>query len=143
MKKGILFSVSASLFLVVASCTTKNPFTGKNNLNFVSNDQLFPSAFQQYNQFLTENKVVKGTADAKRVENVGLKIKTAAEKYLNANGYAEYLKDYRWEYKLIEDKAVNAWCMPGGKIVVYSGILPITKTEGGLATVLGHEVAHA
>ncbi len=142
MKKGILFSVSASLFLVV-SCTTKNPFTGKNNLNFVSNEQLFPSAFQQYDQFLTENKVVKGTADAKRVENVGLKIKNAAEKYLNANGYAGYLKDYRWEYNLINDKAVNAWCMPGGKIVVYTGLIPVAKTDAGLATVMGHEVAHA
>ena len=142
MKKGILFSVGASLLMVV-SCTTKNPFTGKNNLNFVSNDQLFPSAFQQYGQFLNENKVVTGTADAKRVENVGMKIRTAAEKYLNANGYAGYLKDYRWEYKLIDDKAVNAWCMPGGKIVVYTGLLPVAKNDAGLATVMGHEVAHA
>jgi predicted Zn-dependent protease len=72
-----------------------------------------------------------------------MKIKAAAEKYLNSIGQTEYLKDYRWEYKLVDSKDVNAWCMPGGKIVVYSGILPITKDDAGLATVMGHEVSHA
>lgn len=129
-------------FGIVVSCST-NPFTGKKNLNFVSNSQLFPSAFQQYGTFLKENKVISATADAKRVESVGVKIKNAAEKWLKANGHPEYLKDYQWEYKLIENKEVNAWCMPGGKIVVYTGILPITKDEAGLATVMGHEVSHA
>lgn len=139
MKKYLLLLCIAELII---SCA-KNPFTGKNNLNFVSNSELFPSSFQQYGTFLKENKVITGTADAKRVENVGMKIKAAAERYLNANGYPTYLKDYQWEYKLVESKDVNAWCMPGGKIVVYSGILPITKDEAGLATVMGHEVSHA
>ncbi len=130
------------LFLVIA-CTTKNPFTGKNNLNFVSNEQLFPSAFAQYDQFLKENKVITGTADAREVEKVGNRIRQAAETYLAAKGYSDYLKGYQWEYKLIDDKAVNAWCMPGGKIVVYSGLMPVAQTEAGLATVMGHEVAHA
>lgn len=142
MKKNS-FLAAALVIATVFACTTKNPFTGKNNLNFVSNEQLFPSAFQQYNQFLSESKVVTGTADAKRVTAVGMKIKAAAEKYLNANGYQGYLNDYKWEYKLVEDKAINAWCMPGGKIVVYTGILPVTQDEAGLATVMGHEVAHA
>ena len=142
MKKSLLLSLTCFIALVI-SCTTKNPFTGKNNLNFVSNEQLFPSAFQQYNAFLSEAKVITGTADARRVETVGMKIKSAAEKYLNANGYQGYLKDYKWEYKLVQDPAINAWCMPGGKIVVYSGILPVTQDEAGLATVMGHEVAHA
>jgi predicted Zn-dependent protease len=124
------------------SCAT-NPLTGKKSLNFVSNSELFPSSFQQYGAFLKENKVISGTADARRVENVGMKIKAAAEKYLNSIGQTEYLKDYRWEYKLVDSKDVNAWCMPGGKIVVYSGILPITKDDAGLATVMGHEVSHA
>ena len=131
-----------SIFLLIISCAT-NPFTGKKNLNFVSNSQLFPSAFQQYGTFLKENKVIIGTLDSKRVESVGIKIKNAAERWLTANGHADYLKDYQWEYKLIENKEVNAWCMPGGKIVVYTGILPITKDEAGLATVMGHEVSHA
>lgn len=136
-----IFLISGILML--SACSSTNPFTGKSSLNFVSNDQLFPSAFQQYDQFLKENKVITGTAQAKMVETVGLKIKNAAERYLNANGYSDYLKGYQWEYKLVEDKAINAWCMPGGKIVVYTGILPITKDEAGLATVMGHEVAHA
>lgn len=135
-----LFLVAFIVFLI--GCAT-NPLTGKKTLNFVSNSEIFPSAFQQYSQFLNENKVVNGTADAKRVESVGIKIKNAAEKYLNSLGQTGYLNDYRWEYKLVEDKAVNAWCMPGGKIVVYTGILPITKDEAGLATVMGHEVSHA
>ena len=134
--------VAILTFGLLLSCAT-NPITGKKNLNFVSNSELFPSSFQQYGTFLKENKVISGTADAKRVETVGMKIKVAAEKYLISIGQPEYLKDYRWEYKLVESKDVNAWCMPGGKIVVYSGILPITKDEAGLATVMGHEVSHA
>lgn len=135
-------SISFLALSFVFSCAT-NPFTGKNTLALVPNSEILPSAFQQYGQFLTENKVIAGTSDSKRVELVGTKIKNAAEKWLNANGYNDYLKDYQWEYKLVDSKEVNAWCMPGGKIVVYSGILPITKDEAGLATVLGHEVSHA
>jgi predicted Zn-dependent protease len=131
-----------SILILIISCA-KNPFTGKKNLNFVSNSQLFPSAFQQYGTFLKENKVVTGTVDSKRVETIGIKIKDAAERWLKANGHPEYLNGYQWEYKLIENKEVNAWCMPGGKIVVYTGILPVTKDDAGLATVMGHEVSHA
>ena len=141
MKNRILFCGILIIALVV-SCA-KNPFTGKNTLALVPNSEILPSAFAQYGQFLKENKVIAGTSDAEKVENIGIKIKNAAEKWLNANGYKGYLKDYQWEYKLVESKEVNAWCMPGGKIVVYSGILPITKDDAGLATVMGHEVAHA
>lgn len=141
MKRSIL-SVSAILLLLVCACST-NPFTGKKDLNFVSNNQIFPTAFAQYDEFLKENKVIKGTSQAQMVTSVGQKIKAAAEKYLNANGYQGYLDGYQWEYNLVDSKDVNAWCMPGGKIVVYTGILPITKDEAGLATVMGHEVAHA
>jgi len=131
------------IFGVLAIACATNPITGKQSLNFVSNSELFPSSFQQYSQFLSENKVITGTADAKRVETVGYKIKAAAEKYLAYLGQSQYLKDYRWEYKLVDNKEVNAWCLPGGKIVVYSGILPVTQNESGLATVMGHEVSHA
>jgi predicted Zn-dependent protease len=141
MKKHLVLLGICTLGLL-SSCAT-NPITGKKTLNFVSNSELFPSSFQQYGTFLNENKVISGTADADKVEKVGEKIKVAAEKYLASLGQTKYLKDYRWEYKLIESKDVNAWCMPGGKIVVYSGILPITKDEAGLATVIGHEVSHA
>ena len=140
MKKYLL--IGLGVIGLFHSCAT-NPITGKKQLNFVSNSELFPSSFQQYGTFLKENKIISGTADAQRVETVGLKIKKAAEKYLAYLGQSSYLNGYQWEYKLIDNKEVNAWCMPGGKIVVYSGILPITKDEAGLATVIGHEVSHA
>ncbi|MEP6932133.1 MAG: M48 family metallopeptidase, partial [Flavobacterium sp.] len=139
MKK---YFIGGIFIILLVACAT-NPITGKQNLNFVSNSELFPSSFQQYNQFLTENKVITGTADAKKVEVVGSRIKAAAEKYLKFLGQGQYLSDYRWEYKLVDNKEVNAWCLPGGKIVVYSGILPVTQNEAGLATVMGHEVSHA
>nr|WP_299383559.1 M48 family metallopeptidase [Allomuricauda sp.] len=139
MKKCIL---TAAIFLSVVACKV-NPFTGKSTLNFYPNSQIFPMAFAQYDQFLNENKVVTGTSDAEMITRVGQRISTAAERWLDANGYPGYLKDYKWEYKLVNDETVNAWCMPGGKIVFYTGILPITQTETGVAVVMGHEVAHA
>ncbi len=141
MKKYIIYGATA-LFALVYSCAT-NPVTGKKTLAMVPNSQILPSAFQQYSAFLSENKVVTGTAQAKQVELVGQKIRAAAEKLLRARGAYETLEGYAWEYKLVDSKEINAWCMPGGKIVVYTGILPITKDEAGLATVMGHEVAHA
>ncbi|SHH00885.1 Peptidase family M48 [Flavobacterium fluvii] len=140
MKKFLL--IGAGVIALLHSCAS-NPITGKKELNFVSNSELFPTSFQQYGTFLKENKVISGTPEAKKVEEVGLKIKAAAEKYAAYLGKPEYLKGYQWEYKLVDNKDVNAWCMPGGKIVVYSGILPVTKDDNGLATVLGHEVSHA
>ncbi len=139
MKKVLLIIL---IFIGVSACKV-NPFTGKKVLNFYPNSQVFPTAFAQYDQFLTENKVVTGTSDAKMITKVGQRISSAAERWLTANGYAGYLKDYKWEYNLVDDKTVNAWCMPGGKIVFYTGILPITQTEAGVAVVMGHEVAHA
>lgn len=139
MKKLVLI---IAIFLAVAACKT-NPFTGKKVLNFYPNSQIFPMAFAQYDQFLTENSVVEASAEARMITKVGQRISSAAERWLTANGYPGYLKDYKWEYNLVKDETVNAWCMPGGKIVFYTGILPITQTETGVAVVMGHEVAHA
>lgn len=127
---------------LLVACAT-NPFTGKRTLAIVPNSQLLPSAFQQYNTFLQENKVITGTAEAQMITRVGQKIAKASERWLTANNHADYLKDYQWEYNLVEDEQVNAWCMPGGKIVFYTGILPIAQSETGVAAVMGHEVAHA
>lgn len=139
MKKFLIISFISLLYF---SCAT-NPFTGKKTMALVPDSEIFPSAFAQYGQFLAENKVIKGTKDAIRVETVGTKIKVAAERWLTANGRADYLTNYQWEYKLVESKELNAWCMPGGKIVVYTGILPIMANDAGMAAVLGHEVSHA
>jgi predicted Zn-dependent protease len=141
MKRRNIIVITGILCILI-SCAT-NPFTGKKTMAFVSNDQLFPMAFQQYGQVLTESDVVTGTEDAAMIKRVGERIAIASQKYLSANGYHGYLDDYKWEYNLIESKEVNAWCMPGGKIAFYTGILPIADGETGVAVIMGHEVAHA
>jgi predicted Zn-dependent protease len=128
--------------MAVTACKT-NPFTGKSTLNFYPNSQVFPMAFAEYDQFLESNKVVTGTSEAQMITRVGQRIASAAERWLDANGHPGYLNGYQWEYNLVNDETVNAWCMPGGKIVFYTGILPITQNETGVAVVMGHEVAHA
>lgn len=139
MKKILLM---LTLFLAVSACKV-NPFTGQKTLNFYPNSQIFPMAFAQYDQFLQENNVIDGTSEAHMITRVGQRISAAAERWLSANGYPGYLNDYKWEYNLVKDETVNAWCMPGGKIVFYTGILPICQGETGVAVVMGHEVAHA
>lgn len=134
--------VTAIATCAFISCAT-NPFTGKQTMAIVPNSELFPTAFQQYDQFLKENEIIKGTKDAEMIKRVGQKIAAAAKQWLDANGYEGYLKDYKWEYNLIKDEQKNAWCMPGGKIVFYTGILPIADGEAGVATIMGHEVSHA
>ncbi|AXT55258.1 M48 family metallopeptidase [Aquimarina sp. MMG015] len=141
MKNKKIVVALGSVFLFL-SCAT-NPFTGKQTLALVPNSQILPAAFAQYDQVLKESKVLKGTSEAEMVKRVGQKIATAAERWLNANGHQGYLSDYKWEYNLIDDKSVNAWAMPGGKIAFYTGILPIAKTETGIAAIMGHEVVHA
>jgi len=130
------------VLLIISSCS-ENPFTGKKTLALVPNSQLFPTSFAQYNQFLGENKVITGTKQSEMITRVGQRIAIAAERWLNANGKQGYLKDYKWEYNLVKDDAVNAWCMPGGKIVFYTGILPVAENETAIAAIMGHEVAHA
>ena len=130
------------LLVLSLSCAT-NPFTGKKTMAFMPNSQLFPMAFAEYDNFLSENKVIKDTPDSEMITRVGQRISVAAERWLDANNHHGYLKDYKWEYNLIDDKLVNALCMPGGKIVFYTGILPIAKNEAGIAVIMGHEVAHA
>lgn len=139
MRKLIL---TMTVFLAVAACKT-NPFTGKNTFNMFPNSQIFPMAFAEYDQFLNQNNVVTGTSESEMIKNVGQRIASAAERWLDANGHPGYLNDYKWEYNLVKDEAVNAWCMPGGKIVFYTGIMPICQNETGIAVVMGHEVAHA
>lgn len=139
VKKAI---VAIILVILIISCAT-NPFTGKKTLALVPNSQIFPSSFAQYNKFLSENNVVTRTKDAEMITRVGQRIAVAAERWMHANGHQGYLKDYKWEYNLVNDKTVNAWCMPGGKIVFYSGILPIAENETAIAAIMGHEAAHA
>ena len=142
MKKvNKLFAVGA-LSLAMIACTT-NPITGRKSLQLANNQEIAAMALQQYRETLSKAKVITGTTGAKSVQNVGLRIKNAANNYYRGIGREGDIADYQWEFNLIDDKQINAWCMPGGKVAVYSGILPITQSDAGLAVVLGHEISHA
>jgi predicted Zn-dependent protease len=117
--------------------------TGRKQLSLVSGSEVNALAATEYGKFLKKNPPVRGTPEARMVEGVGRRIQSAVERYMEKNDYADLLAGYDWQFHLVEDKEVNAWCMPGGRVVVYSGILPITRDETGLAVVMGHEVAHA
>jgi predicted Zn-dependent protease len=145
MKKysAVLCFLAGVLAALCVTACASNPYTGKSAMALVNNDSLLASSFTQYSEFLNEHTVITGTAEAALVERVGNRIRQAAEKWAAQAGQSKYLEKYRWEYRLVKSNEVNAWCMPGGKIVVYTGILPVTKDEAGLAVVLGHEVAHA
>ncbi|MDR1583904.1 MAG: M48 family metallopeptidase [Prevotellaceae bacterium] len=128
--------------LIVAGCTTV-PLTGRKQLSLVSNDDVLTSSFHQYDEYLKTASVSKDAKKTALVVKVGKRIAAAVEQYLHNNGMEDQIKEYQWDFHLIADATPNAFCMPGGKIVVYEGILPYTQDETGLAVVLGHEVAHA
>lgn len=119
------------------------PVTGRKQLSLVSNDEVLSLSLQQYGEFIKSAPISTDKANTALVQKVGRNIATAVETYLRDNGYANELSSYSWEFNLVKSADVNAFCMPGGKIVVYEGILPYTQNETGLAVVLGHEVAHA
>ncbi|GHU03623.1 peptidase M48 [Spirochaetia bacterium] len=130
------------LALCLAACQ-KNPLTGKRTMAFVSNDGLFAESFLAYSEFLDESELITETEEALIVGQVGENLRKAAEQWLLHEGNEDYLADYQWEYHLVANNEPNAWCMPGGKIVVYTGILPVAENADALAAVLGHEIAHA
>lgn len=136
-----LLGISVISAMMIA-CTT-NPITGRKSLQLANDQEISAMALQQYRQTLSAAKVIKGTTQAKSVTNVGLRIKNAANNYYRGIGREADLANYQWEFNLIDDKQINAWCMPGGKVAVYTGIMPITKNDTGLAVVLGHEISHA
>jgi len=128
--------------LMLYSCATV-PLSGRKQLSLVGNSEVLPMAFQQYNEVKSESKVVTGTADGQSVVRVGKRVASAVESYLNENGYGDILEGFEWEFNLIQDDQVNAWCMPGGKVAFYTGIMPVCQDDTGVAVVMGHEVAHA
>ncbi len=128
-------------FLVI-SCSTV-PITGRKQLSLIPHSQMLSMSFQQYGEFLDSNKVSTDAKQTQLVRTVGGRIQKAVETYFAQQGLSDGLAGYKWEFNLVDSKEVNAWCMPGGKVVVYSGILPVTKTDAGLAVVMGHEIAHA
>jgi predicted Zn-dependent protease len=139
MKKNIC--LLTALFLLI-SCSTV-PITKRRQLDIVPAETMLPLSFSQYKDFLSKHKVVENTAESDMVKRVGARTQNAVERYFAENKMSDRLKGYAWEFNLVEDPQANAWCMPGGKVVVYSGILPLTQDENGLAVVMGHEIAHA
>lgn len=131
-----------SLILVLIGCSTV-PKTGRSQLELVSDGQMVSLGQSSYQQFLSQNKISTDAKKTAMVKRVSQKIASAVEQYLKQENRLKNIEGFNWEFNLIESKEVNAWCMPGGKIVVYTGILPITQDETGLAVVLGHEIAHA
>lgn len=138
-----IFTTAIAAALIFTGCT-KNALTGKSRLNLVSEQQLQEMARSEYRSFLSQNKVVStGNKDAEMVKRVGSRIANAITQYYKAEGKEDITKGYQWEFNLVDNKDVNAWCMPGGKVVVYTGLLPVAQNEAALAVVLGHEITHA
>jgi predicted Zn-dependent protease len=135
----IIFIITPFLFL---SCSNV-PLTGRSQLNFIPDSTMLAMSFQEYDQFLKTNKLSKDEKQIQMVKRVGKRIQTAVEQYFSQENLAHELANYEWEFNLVESPDVNAWCMPGGKVVVYTGILPIAQDDTGLAVVMGHEIAHA
>lgn len=147
MNKGLVRwkfrALMLGLLFVIAACS-KVPITGRSGLNLVSDNQMASMGVQQYQKTLKESKLSTDEAKKDMVREVGIRIATAAEAYLQRAGFGEKVGTFAWEFNLIEDDdTVNAWVLPGGKAAVYTGILKYTRNETGLAVVLGHEVAHA
>ena len=140
MLKKVFLAASLTL---AAGCATV-PITGRRTLSLVPESEMNTLAVTQYKQTLSEAKLSTNAAEIAQVRRVGQRIQAAVEQYFREQGQSDQLAGYAWEFNLINDpKTVNAWCMPGGKVAVYSGILPLTRDDNGLAVVLGHEISHA
>lgn len=128
--------------LIMSSCGSV-ALTGRKQLLLVSDQEVYQAGLTQYNEYIASSQLSSDTKNTAIVKSVGQKLAAATEQYLKANGLESELKNFAWEFNLVKDKQVNAFCMPGGKIVVYEGLLTVAQTEAELAVVIGHEIAHA
>ena len=140
--RAILLSVVAAL-LVGCGTSKTVPITGRKQNLMVSDGEMLSLATQQYSEYMKGAKPSTNATNTAMVKRVGQRLASAVQTFMKNNGMAEDLQYYKWEFNLVQDNSVNAWCMPGGKIVVYEGLLPVTQDEPSLAIVLGHEIAHA
>ena len=127
---------------LISGCSTV-PITGRKQLNLVSDTQLIPQSAASYDQVIQEGPLSTNTQQTEMIQRVGARISAAVDRYFDEQGRPEIVKGFEWEFNLIEEDVPNAWCMPGGKVAFYTGILPFTQNETGVAVVMGHEVAHA
>lgn len=143
--KTVRLFLLAVVAAILTSCGTTStvPITGRKQNLIVSDEQVLSLSNQQYQEYMASAKKSANATNTAMVQRVGKNLANAVVSYLNANGLANEVSQYQWEFNLVQDKQVNAFCMPGGKIVVYEGLLPVTQNEASLAIVLGHEIAHA
>ena len=130
-----------TLWLVVACSTV--PITERKRVNIVDDAEILPASFAQYDAFLKENKLSTNKEKTQEIQEIGQRISKSVDRFMRANGMTEEANQYKWEFNLVEDEQMNAWCLPGGKVVFYTGILPVCANEDGIAAVMGHEIAHA
>jgi len=139
----LLFLTVAATLLMACGTTRTVPITGRKQNLLVTDEQIMSLSNQEYTNYMKSAKISKNTTNTAMVKRVGQKLATAVQNYLTNNGMAAELKNFDWEFNLVQDNSANAFCLPGGKIVVYEGLLPYTQNEASLAVVLGHEIAHA
>ena len=139
----LLLTAIVAAILVSCGTTTQVPITGRKQRLVVSDEQILSLSSDEYSKYMKSAKPSTDAANTAMVKRVGQRLASAVVTYLNAHNMGNEVANYQWEFNLVQDNQVNAWCMPGGKIVVYEGILPVTKDEASLAVVLGHEIAHA
>ena len=143
--KAIRTLLVGALAVLATACGTTNtvPITGRKTRLLVDDAQILSLSSQQYQEYMQGATLSTNQTNTAMVKRVGQKLASAVENFLMNNGYAQEVQNFQWEFNLVNKNEVNAFCMPGGKIVVYEGLLPITQDETGLAIVLGHEIAHA
>ncbi len=135
--------MAAALLMAACGTTSTVPVTGRKHTLLVSDAQVLSLSNQEYNKFMKTAKVSTNATNTAMVKRVGQRLASAVETYLKNNGMSSEIQNFSWEFNLVQNKEANAFCMPGGKIVVYEGLLPYTQNEASLAIVLGHEIAHA
>ena len=134
--------LSLIISFCILSCSSA-PVTGRKQIKLVPAKTMLSMSVQQYDEFLGSSKLSNDSRNTNMVNKVGLRIQKAVEEYMTMENLSKKLKDYAWEFNLVESPELNAWAMPGGKVVIYTGILSVTEDEAGLAVVMGHEIAHA
>jgi predicted Zn-dependent protease len=138
-----LFKVGTlSLVILLQACSTV-PLIGRKQVSLLPESSMVEMSLTNYGEFLKANKLSTNQEQTATVKRVGAKMAIAVERYLKDNGYADRIADFKWEFNLVQNNELNAWCMPGGKVVFYTGIMPLTKNDAGVAVVMGHEIGHA
>ncbi|MDP2387015.1 MAG: M48 family metallopeptidase [Bacteroidota bacterium] len=141
MKKTFIKIIAAALLI---SCVQKVPITGRRQVSLIPEAEIMSMSFTEYDKFKAANKILPANDQrTMQVQQIGKKIQTAVETFMKSKGLEKRINGYKWEFNVADDATVNAWCMPGGKVIVYTGLLPVTQDEASLAIVMGHEIAHA